>query len=304
MGNTHNLTLIILLIVAASLIVVGSCMFVVTMSIVNWDFSVLGTPNETNVHTPSADFNSISISTSTADITLLPSEDEICSVVCVDQENLTHSVTVVDGVLKIEKIDSRTWYDHITLFSRPTSITVYLPRSEYTSLYVNSSTSDVKLSSGFTFNSIDVTLSTGDFNVEGVTTGALSISVSTGDVSAKSTTCGGEVFVKVSTGNVNLTDTTCKNLTTSGTTGDITLTSVIASESFSIERSTGDVKLDGCDASTLTVKTNTGDVRGTLLSEKIFITSASTGKVSVPHTASGGRCEISTTTGDVTIEIK
>ena len=304
MEHTHTLTLMILLIVATSLIFIGSCIFVVAMSVIKWDFSALGTPNETNVHTPIEDFNSISVSTSTADITFLPSEDERCSVVCVDQKNLTHSVTVADGVLKIEKVDSRTWYDHITLFSRPTSITVYLPKSEYASLYVSSSTSDVKLSSGFTFNSIDVTLSTGDVDVEGVTTGALSLSVSTGNVSAKSINCGGEVFVKVSTGKVNLTDTTCKSLVSGGSTGDITLTSVVASESFSIERSTGDVRFEGCDATTITVKTDTGDVRGTLLSEKIFFTSTSTGKVNVPRSTSGGSCDISTITGDIIIDIK
>ena len=304
MGNTHNLKLIILIIVAASLVLIGSCMFVVTMSIAKWDFSLLGTPLEATTHTPSEDFYSISVVTSSADVTFLPSEDESCRVVCVDQKNLTHSVTVVDGVLKIEKVDTRSWYDYISIFSRPTGVTVYLPKSEYASLYVESFTSDVKLASGFTFGGIDIFLSTGDIDVEGISTGWLNLSVSTGSVSAKSINCGGEMLVSVSTGDVRLTDVTCGVLTSSGTTGDITLTNVIASESFSIERSTGDVRLDSCDAPTVNVKTGTGDVRGTLLSEKIFFTSTTTGRVNVPRSAGGGSCNISTTTGNISIEIK
>lgn len=303
MTNTQNLTLVIILIVAASLVLLGSCLFVVTMSIIKWDFSVLGVKNVTNEHAISEDFTSISVNTDTADVTFLPSEDESCRVVCVEPQKLSHSVTVVDSVLKIEEVDSRAWYEHISIFSRPTGITVYLPRSEYASLCVKATTSDVKVASGFTFEGIDVSVSTGDIDLEGISTGALKLSASTGKISAKSVSCT-DVSVKVTTGTVCLKDVSCKSLTSSGGTGDITLTNVVASESFSIERSTGDVKLEDCDASTLNVKTRTGDVRGTLLTEKIFFTNTSTGKVDVPRCTSGGSCDISTTTGDIAIEIK
>ena len=303
MKATTNVSLITLLIVAASLILMGSCIFVVAMSIVKWNFSALGTQNVTNVHTPNEDFNSISLNTSTSDITFAPSEDESCRVVSVEPQKLSHSVAVVDGVLKIYEVDSRTWYEHISIFSRPSGITVYLPKSEYNSLFINSSTSDVKVSSSFSFEEIDISITTGDIDIEGVSTKTLKLNTGTGNISAKSASCG-DVWVKVNTGDVRLTDVTCKSLTSSGSTGDITLTNTIASESFSIERGTGNVRFEGADASAITVKTSTGDVRGTLLSEKIFFTNTRTGKVSVPRTASGGSCEISTTTGDIVIEIK
>jgi len=82
------------------------------------------------------------------------------------------------------------------------------------------------------------------------------------------------------------------------------LKNVNAAEKFSIERSTGDVKFDGCDAAEVFVKTDTGDVTGTLLSEKVFIVETDTGKVDVPKTVNGGRCEITTDTGDINISIK
>ena len=49
--------------------------------------------------------------------------------------------------------------------------------------------------------------------------------------------------------------------------------------------------------------TDTGDVRGSLLSEKVFIVNTDTGRKEVPDTITGGRCEITTDTGDVKITI-
>ena len=100
-----------------------------------------------------------------------------------------------------------------------------------------------------------------------------------------------------------MTDTTCKSLATEGSTGNVALTNVIASQAFSLERTTGNIDLHGCDAGELFIKTSTGNVTGSLLSEKVFITDTSTGNISVPKTASGGKCEITTSTGNITIDI-
>lgn len=313
----------VLLIIAACLIVLGSLLFVTVMSVAKWDFTVLGAKYETIVYTPSADFNSISVNTDTADVFFAPSEDESCRVVCLEQEKVTHSVTVADGVLCIQLVDNRAWYEHISIYTKASTVTVYLPKSEYASLCVKADTSDVEIPKGFNFGNIEVCVSTGDVRclasssngtkigtstgkilIESVSVGSLDLVASTGDITATSVACGGDISVNVSTGKVRFTDVTCKNLTSSGGTGDITLTNAIASEKFSIERSTGDVTFEGCDASSLTVKTGTGDVRGALLTEKIFFTSTRTGTVNVPKCTSGGTCDIATSTGDITIEIK
>ena len=79
---------------------------------------------------------------------------------------------------------------------------------------------------------------------------------------------------------------------------------MIASGRIDLERSTGEVFFDGCDASEIKVKTSTGDVTGTLLSSKVFITHSSTGRIAVPDSITGGRCEITTSTGAIEIAIK
>ena len=79
---------------------------------------------------------------------------------------------------------------------------------------------------------------------------------------------------------------------------------IISSEKLNISRSTGDVTFDGCDASTLLIVTDTGDVTGRLLSGKLFVYKTDTGDVDLPKsTNGGGRCEITTDTGDIRISV-
>lgn len=88
-------------------------------------------------------------------------------------------------------------------------------------------------------------------------------------------------------------------LTIAADMGDLTLP-----ERFSIERDTGDVRFESCDAGQITVKTSTGDVTGTLRTEKVFLTKRSTGAVDVPESGTGSKCEITTSTGDISIQIQ
>ena len=71
-----------------------------------------------------------------------------------------------------------------------------------------------------------------------------------------------------------------------------------------LDRDTGDIDLEDCDADEIFIVTDTGDVKGTLLSEKVFITKTDTGDVNVPNSISGGRCEITTDTGDINISLR
>ncbi|MBQ1821155.1 MAG: DUF4097 family beta strand repeat protein [Clostridia bacterium] len=75
-------------------------------------------------------------------------------------------------------------------------------------------------------------------------------------------------------------------------------------EQISIERSTGDVRFEQCDAAELSIDTDTGDVTGSLRSDKVFIAQSHTGDVSVPGSTSGGKCRITTDTGDIRITVR
>jgi len=312
------------LIIAASCILLGIIIFGSVMTILKWDFTQLSTNTfETKNHKINEDFKSISINTDTAEIKLVPSESSESSAECYEQNNLKHSVEVKDGTLVIQVVDTRKWYEYIGINFGSPKITVYIPQGNYGALQIKSSTGGVEIPKDFVFESISITestgdvkcyasaekavmitTSTGDISVENISAASLSLSVSTGKLTVSDVNCEGDVSIDVSTGKSSVSDVKCKNLFSNGDTGDISLNQVVAKEKISIERSTGDVKFDGCDAAEIFVKTDTGDVKGTLLSEKVFIVDTNTGKKEVPKTTSGGRCEITTDTGDIKISIE
>jgi len=315
---------IIGLVIALVLVLGGLALFTAAMAAANWDFGSLGSGQYvTNTYELTDPFTAISMDTDTADIIFAASEDSSCRVVCYEHEKVTHSVEVKSGTLTVCVKDSRKWYEHIGIVNRSPKITVYLPESEYASLTVREDTGDIEVPAQFRFESVDIAVSTGDVklaasvsgsvklhtstgrvNVENLSAGALEIKTSTGNVSVSNVKCAGEVSVNVSTGRSVLSDVECNNLISYGSTGDITLKNLIAAEKISIERDTGDVKFEASDAAEIYVETDTGDVTGTLLSDKIFITESDTGRIRVPKSVSGGRCEISTDTGDIKLEIK
>lgn len=311
------------LITAAALVLIGILVFGGAMARHHWDFSALSTDKlETDTVDIQEEFQSISIVSDTADIAFLPSGDGTCSVVFWEWDQERHTASVRDGTLTIESNDTRSWLDHIGFrFSTP-RITVYLPRAEYAALFIDESTGDVAIPADFAFESVDITASTGSVDccasasgsvriktdtggirIESISAGELDLSVSTGRVDVRSVVCRGSLGVSVSTGEAFLTDVACGSAVSGGSTGDITLENVIAAGTITIERSTGDVKLDRCDAAELLIKTDTGDVTGSLLSEKVFIADSDTGRIDVPKTGTGGRCEISTDTGDIVIAV-
>ena len=313
------------LIVAACLVAAGAIVFCVAMTLNQWDFRKLETVvRVTNEATVTEPFENIRIDTDTADIRILPSEDGSVKVVCAEEDSSDrHTVSVTDGTLTVSLTEDKKWYHHIHLFSwESPSVTVYLPEGEYASLAVKASTAEVKVSDDFTFESVNIRLSTGDASLassvkglveiktstgailcEGLSAGRMNLSATTGTITLSEVNCPGAIELSVDTGKNRLENVTCLGLTSEGRTGDITLVGVVASGKIEIERSTGDVIFEGCDAREIDVDTDTGHVKGSFLSDKIFYTKTDTGKVTVPHSTKGDICEVETDTGNINLWI-
>lgn len=311
------------LITGTALLLIGLIIFGCEMFMLKWDFMKLQTRNfETNTYTIKEEFSSILINTDTADIEFKLADNNACKVVCYEDIKTPHSIAVEDETLNINTLDKRKWYDHIGINFTSPKITVYLPKTDYSSVIIKESTGDINIPNTFKFLNADVLVSTGNVNflasafneikiktstghiyTENISAKEVYLSVSTGEIKASKINCGGDFSLNVSTGKASLLDITCKSLISNGDTGDIRLKNVIATEKFSVKRSTGDVILEGSDAKEIFIKTDTGDVKGTLLSSKVFITDTDTGSIKVPETATGGKCEITTDTGDIKIDI-
>lgn len=312
------------IVVAAVLVALGMVLFAGVMAAYDWDFTKLSTITyETNIYQVSGTFDIISIDVNTTEIEFIPTDDEDCSIVCFEAEKVKHSATVQNGTLVINTLDTRKWYDHIGISLGTPKMTVFLPQNEYNSLFIETDTGDITISEDFMFetleikgdtsdikcyasvtNIIEVEVSTGNIEVGNISAGQLNLATTTGGIKISSATVKNNIDIETDTGSVKLTDISCADFIAEGDTGTISLKNVIATEKISIENDVGDIKFEGSDAAEIYFKTSTGDVAGTLLSEKIFITDTSTGRISVPKTTTGGKCEIKTSTGDIEIAIE
>lgn len=318
-------SMVIFLIVAGVLVIAGIAVFLVVMSINGWNFRNLSTVKlETNTYEIEEEFNNIIITTKEADITILPSTDGKCKVVCYEEEKVKHKVKVDSDTLVVDVKDSRKWYDYVNILSFSTpKITVYIPEDKTVSLYINGSTGDVEIPSELNFENVGISASTGDvkcyasasgnirielntgkIELAGLSAESISLTTSTGKADLKMIGCSGDVSIATGTGKVKINALDCKNLYSTGNTGDIKLIGVIATEKFNIERNTGDVEFYNCDANEIFVKTSTGNIEGNLLSDKIFFTQTSTGDVNVTKSTTGGKCELTSSTGNIEISIE
>lgn len=312
------------LITASALTALGLIIFAAVMTVCDWDFTKLSTVEyKTEVYNPDGEFDKISVDTDTAEIELVPSENKECKVVCFESEKAEHYAAVDNGTLVISSTDKRKWYEYIGISLKTPKITVYLPQNSYNSLSVESDTGNITVPETLSFKTVQINghtsdigffasvsdtvqikVSSGNISVGTLTADSLSLAAGTGDIKVNSVSINNGINIKTSTGTVKLTDISCGSILADSNTGDMSFKNVLVSGSLSVESGTGNVGFDNSDADTVCVKTGTGDVTGTLLSEKVFVTKTSTGTVRVPKTVSGGKCEITTSTGNIIIDIQ
>ena len=316
-----------LLILAAGIVLAG-----ISFAVMGFSFGGFNGEKYEAVTTEiGTDYTKIDIQAKIEDIRILriDAKAPTLRVVCSENSRLKHTVTVENSTLTIRTVESRKWYERFGIFftGKP-EITLYIPDQPY-DLQVATETGDVEVCGSSPYGEVSIRAGTGDVRAYAAAGGSVTVQTSTGDIlwtredpeeprhlsiagdlsfttstgeiRASSITCQGTAEIRVSTGDTRLESFGCAALESTGSTGDITLTDTNVGGSLSIRRSTGDVRFERCDAGELHITTSTGSVTGTLLTEKVFFTKTETGKVSVPKSAAGGECEITTSTGDIKI---
>ncbi len=297
------------LISAAVLTLLGITIFAGVMTMNKWNFRILSTVQfEEKAYEITENFENISVKVGSASLEILPSADDAVKVICNQKIKVPYTVKTLDGTLFIEENDQRKWYDYIEIASfGKAKISVYLPKSEYGSLFVSGTTGDTEIAEGFTFKAANIALTTGDISLKSLTAESLDLSLTTGDVTADNVTVANDLNLKVSTGKSELCNIRCNNFISRGTTGKVTLKNLVALSKLDIKHTTCDVNLDSCDAAEIYIKVTTGDITASLLSGKTFIPKTTTGKITLPEKPehlTGGRCELKATTGSINITVK
>lgn len=292
---------IVWIIIAVCMIGFGAIIGTLALATLNFDFDSLATQKTiSNEHHILQNFNNIKINVNTSNVEFVCSENNECMVVSIDTEKIEHTVTVENDTLLIETEDNRKWYDYIGIHFGETSLTVHLPKDSYDSLSIKADTSDITVPKDFTFNTACIETDTGDIGFSANMLGVLDISTDTGRIDFGIIKAQ-DIILESDTGDIAFNSAECENVSIENDTGDVRFSNTIVTEKISVTTSTGDVSFDYSDAEEISICTNTGDVSGRLLSEKVFICDSGTGKIDVPYSMSGGRCEITTDTGDIEI---
>jgi len=234
------------LIIAASLVLIGSILFVHVMTTLQWDFMKLATVEyETNIYEISETFDDISVNTGTADIAFMLSDDGICRVECHEEANAKHSVTVEDGTLAVELTDKKSAYNfnvYIGLNFGSPKITVYLPKTEYDDVTIRVSTGKTYLTDIVCKNVI-LSGSTGDIYLNNVIAEEkFSVERSTGDVKFDGSDAA-EIFVSTDTGDVTGSLLSGKEFITQTDTGVMDVPKTVDGGRCEIVTDTGDIRI-------------------------------------------------------------
>ena len=250
------------------------------------------------------DFSNIEIKSDMADVAVHFSDDGFCKVSFSNSSKQKHSVEVQNDTLYIKTTNTEKWYERIAFFSvRSPKIDLFLPRLEYSTLFINSNVGDVDVEEGISFANINISVVTGDVSCCASALGSLNLRSTTGDIDICSIKCTGEIKIDVLTGDTEIEKSLCKFATINGKTGDINLTDVRAEEIINAKSSLGDLTLKKCDAAELILNSGIGDISASLLTEKRVIAKSGLGDVRVPNSMSGGICNATANTGDVKISI-
>lgn len=192
------------LIAAAALIVTGCALFAGVMTTIGWNFTKLSTIKyETNVHEVDRPFSAIAVTTDTADVAFVLSDDGHCRVECREEENARHTVTVEGDTLTVKREDQRPWYDHVGISLGATKVTVYLPKTEYSALFVFENTGNIDVPQGLTFVDAEISVTTGDVRFFAAAQEKAKIKTSTGDIRVENISAG-SLDLSVTTGKVTL----------------------------------------------------------------------------------------------------
>ena len=247
-------------------------------------------------------FSEISIEDLECGIIIHRSSDNSCRVICpVKADGSVYRTVEVDsGVLRIERHDKGKL---LSFFNLPAAdLEVYLPEGEYGKLTAYSSSGKISVDEGFTFESVRLESVSGNIEMYSDVKDELHAESSSGRVTVENASPE-RLTAKSKSGRVALSHIRSDDISASSVSGRIELCDVIAASRLSAESVSGSVELDGCDGDRIKIESTSGSVKGTLLSSKTFTAHSVSGSVDIPFSASGGDCEISTTSGSIRIEI-
>ncbi len=271
----------IAIIIAVCMIVVGLISSFISLGFVGFDVAKLDTVEwKTNTYEIKESFENISIDGLEAKVTLVPSTDGTCKVVCTENDNVYDEVKVEDDTLTIKRISKGKWQFNFGVSLEEVKITVYLPKTEYKKLALNNTSGRLEVPTDFIFEQAKVANSSGKITFKADVTGALSVentsggievgenqvgsltvAGSSGGIQVASVRAENDVRASSTSGGIHISDVECKNLVTKGSSGSIRLSSIVAKENLDVDGTSGSIQLTDVECANVTGDNSSGSIK-------------------------------------------
>ena len=313
----------ILLILGASLFIVGGILFTIGMFFSGWSFNGLSNVDyeRKTYEINSNSVENIVIEVDTENVEFITVEGDKITVEYSNVKNkkgntLSEIIPEIDGNTLILKEFDKKFALTFSFFSSNNKMTVKLPSNKALSIKVETSTGDVLLgeqNNETTYSNINVETNTGDFKVLGKVNclDNFSVELDTGSIITNGEIiCKNNLYFEVDTGKINVNSKiTATGVSFTADTGKIVIGGFINANSISFETDTGDVICESLIlANTITASADTGDVTLILKGDKSdysYFYEKATGKSNIPAYSSGSRTiKVKTDTGDINISFK
>lgn len=270
----------IAIIVAVSMMAVGLVSIVGSLAFVRFDVTKLNTVEwENNTYEVEDSFSNIWIKGNEATVSLVPAADGNCKVVCTENEVVYDRIEVVNNTLTIERVDEKKWYQNIGINFGEIEITVYLPESEYETLFIDNSSGRIDVQGDFTFAEAEVSNTSGKTNfmadVEGTlrventsggiyvgdnSVGDLWVKGTSGIIDVTSVCAAGNVEVNGSSGGIGVSKVECVNLSVENSSGVMHLSEIVATGDVNVKGTSGGLHLDEVECANLTGSNSSGRI--------------------------------------------
>lgn len=288
------------IIIASIVLVVGVAVTVASLAVARFDISgLLGNKKISYEVSDLEAFERISICESSCDVRVESTVQEPY-IEYTGSDSVTHNVTVKDGTLVIEGVDGRKWYEKILSFVDG-KLTLYLPHGNEYELEISTKSGNVTIERAFNAKTVNVTTASGNVECGSDASEGATVETTSGNVNFNG--CHGKkISAKTTSGEIYAGGAICLEASFESCSGNVELEGVNVRDSLNVETTSGNIELDECDSAALKLVSTSGNISGELLSEKVFMAKSTSGRINVPFGLSGGKCEITTTSGNIDFE--
>jgi len=302
----------IIVIISSIFILIGAVLIFVGASMIGFDFTQLNSVNlEKNSHFIYEDYENIDVSDLECDVIFKYRRNtkDVTLIEAMEGDGIENSIEVVDGTLKIRRVDNRKWYEKFSFWwADDSTLVVYLPDTEYDSIRISTASGNIEVPEKLEFSSSDIKTVSGDINFMALTHGQLNIKSTSGDIECIAS--GNEAKLKTVSGNIAATSLAALELSADSTSGDVNVLS-FSGEILNLRTTSGDVKFtvypdeysnEKFNENFIEIKTTSGDVNGGVYCDFNYKIKTTSGDVYAPQSVgSAPDCIIKTTSGDVKI---